>query len=86
MVIRFGDIYGKDVINSDTGSFIGTVEDLEFDRETAQILALVVRAKPGFFGLFGRGNETIIELRDIGVIGEDAVLVRFSRLENRSYY
>lgn len=77
VVMRFGDLRCKEVINIKDGTRIGFVDDIEFETCTAKILRIIVYGRARFFGLFGREDDVIIDWCDIEVIGTDTVLVRF---------
>lgn len=72
---RIADLRGKEVINIRDGIRLGFPIDVEMDRETGRVTALVILAsgRPG--GLFGRGHEYVVPWESIQRIGDDLVLV-----------
>ena len=79
MIARITDMHDKEVINICDGTRLGYVDDVEVDTCTAQIVALVVYGKGKCFGLFGKEKDIVISWKNIEVIGEETVLVNFSR-------
>lgn len=73
---RFNEFCSKEVINLTNGIKVGYVDDIIFDTEKSEVLALVVFGRFRFFGLFGRGEDMIIKWEDIEVIGEDTILIK----------
>ncbi len=63
------------IVNLCDGACLGCADELEFDRETACILALVISGSHGLFGL-GQEDDLIIPWRMIECFGEDTILVR----------
>ena len=76
---RVTDLRCKDVISVEDGCRLGDVADVEIDTCSARVLALIVVGRGKFFGLFGKCEEYVIYWKDIVIIGEDAILVRFCR-------
>ena len=70
------DLRSKDVINVEDGCRIGCVTDVEIDTCTGCLINIVVFCGRGIWGFFGRGEEIIINWKDIVVIGNDSILVR----------
>ena len=79
MIYRISDFKYKDVINIKDGNCLGAICDVEIESEKAEVIAVVVRGRFRFFGLFGKGEEFVIAWDQVKVIGEDAVLVCFDR-------
>ena len=75
MICRISDLRYKEVINVRDGSCLGHVSDIEVDTVTAKIVSLVIYGRGKLFGLFFRGDDTIIRWCDIEVIGEDTILI-----------
>lgn len=75
MSCRIQDLRCKEVICIRDGTMLGCVSDVEIDTEHAIVVAIVIRGRQRFFGLFGREEDIIIPWRDIEIIGEDTVLV-----------
>ena len=78
MIVRITDMHDKEVINISDGNRLGYVDDLEVDTCTAQITALVIRGCGRFFGLLGKEADTVIQWKDIEVVGDETILVNFS--------
>ncbi|BED92344.1 MAG: YlmC/YmxH family sporulation protein [Candidatus Paraimprobicoccus trichonymphae] len=78
MLCRIVDMKNKEVINIKDGSRIGCVNDVELDILYAKLVAIVIQGKLKFFGLFGRGDDIIIDWKDIRVIGDDTILVNYN--------
>ena len=77
---RFYELQKKEIVNIRDGSKIGYPDDLLYDRQTAQIKALIVYGRLRWFGLLGRQPELCIPWDDIEIIGEDAILVSTQQL------
>lgn len=75
MNCSFFELRRKEVINRANGCRIGFVDDLEIDTECARLKALIIYGGFRCFGLFGRKNDYIIPWKNIGLIGEDTILV-----------
>ena len=73
------DLRNKDVVNKRTGVRIGNVVDCQVDTCTGQVLALVVLGRPRMMGIFSR-EECYIRWEDIEVIGDDIILVNYTRV------
>lgn len=73
--VNFGDIRRKEVINMRDGSRLGCICDLEVERESGRITAIVVPGPPRFFGLFRSDEELVIPYGRISMIGDDVILV-----------
>ena len=54
------------------------VDDVEIDTKNATIISLVIYGKWRCFGLLGRGEDTVIRLECIELIGEDTILVNYN--------
>ena len=75
MICRISELRYKEVINVRDGSSLGTVSDVEVDTATAKISALIIYGKCRLFGLFWRGEDTVIRWCDIEMIGADTILI-----------
>mgnify|MGYP003501088977 CR=1 FL=1 len=76
MLTTFGEILEKEVINVLDGSSSGFPGDVLFDTETRKIAAIIIKGKPGFFGIFGREEDFVINWDKIETIGKDIILVK----------
>ena len=79
MIYRISDFKYKDVINIKDGNCLGAICDVEIESEKAEVIAVVVRGRFRFFGLFGKGEEFVIAWDQVKVIGEDALTAARSR-------
>lgn len=70
-------MHNKEVINVCDGCRLGCVDDVEVDTCTAQLLAIVINGRPKWLGLFGHEDDIVIGWRNIDVIGEDTILVKY---------
>ena len=77
MICSFSGLRSKEVVNVKTGIKIGYVDDVEIDTVTGSVVSLIVYGRSRAFGLMGRDEDMIIKCRDIELIGEDTILVRF---------
>jgi len=75
MQCNFTDMRRKEVVNLNTGTKYGAVNDFIIDTKTAQIVSLSVGGRAKFFGLFGKEEDYIINWQDIVTIGGDVILV-----------
>ncbi|MBQ9673181.1 MAG: YlmC/YmxH family sporulation protein [Ruminococcus sp.] len=75
MNCSFYELRHKEVINRTNGCRIGFVDDLDIDVECARINALIIYGGFRLFGFFGKKNDYIIPWKNIGVVGEDTILV-----------
>jgi YlmC/YmxH family sporulation protein len=75
MICSFYELRHKEVINRTNGCRIGFVDDLEIDVESAKLKALIIYGGFRCFGLFGKKNDYIIPWDNIGLVGEDTILV-----------
>lgn len=83
MSCRMGDLRNKEVINVKDGTRVGFVSDVEIDTHTASLTAVVVYGKLRWFGLLGRAPDSVIPWKDIVLIGDDTVLVRYEEPEKQ---
>ena len=77
MICSFSCLTNKEVVNLNTGLKIGYVDDIEIDTLSGSVVSLVVYGKMRAFGIMGRDEDIIIKCKDIELIGEDTILVRF---------
>lgn len=80
METRIAELRYKEVINVETGSRYGYVEDLEFDTESGRVSALVIPGRPRLFGLLGRREDVVIPWQSVKRFGEDLILVEHGEL------
>ena len=67
--MTLSELHRKDVIQLKTGENLGRVDDLVFSGETAAVERLILRGRPRWFGLLGRGEDLEIAW------GADVILV-----------
>ncbi len=77
MICSLAELRNKEVVNVKTGMKIGYVDDVEIDTASSSVVALVVYGRPRCMGILGRDEDVVIKCRDIELIGEDTILVRF---------
>lgn len=65
----------KDVVQLGSGVKLGRADDLELEMGSAQVRSLILRGRPRWFGLLGRGEDLVIPWQQIETIGEDVILV-----------
>lgn len=73
--MRLCDLRDKQVINENDCTIIGTVFDIEFDKCTGCIEAVVIPGPARMCGFLGRDYEYIIPFKCIKSIGTDIILV-----------
>lgn len=77
MQCRISDLRCKEVINICDGCRLGFVNDVELNTVTGQVIAIVIPGPCRFFGLFGRGEDYVVNWNCITRIGEDIILVEY---------
>jgi len=77
MICSFSELRNKEVVNLKTGLKLGYVDDIEIDTSTGNVISLVVFGRPRALGIMGRDDDIIIKCKDIELIGQDTILVRF---------
>ena len=65
----------KDVVQLGSGVKLGRADDLELEMGSAQVCSLILRGRPRWFGLLGRGEDLVIPWQQSETIGEDVILV-----------
>ncbi len=73
--MKICELREKEVINICDGERLGCVEDIVFDLHRGCISHIIVPGPCRFFGIFGKEEEFVIELRYIRQIGADVILV-----------
>ena len=79
MICRIDEMRQKQVVGISTGAVLGYVSDIEFDTVTGALTSVVIFGKPKAFGLFGKEDDVTVPWRDIEVIGEETVLVKYDK-------
>ncbi len=75
MEITFSNVRSKEIVNLYDGRRLGRAIDLVFDKESGQVLGLVV---PSLKKLFKKNDDIFIPLANLKKIGEDVILVKLS--------
>ncbi len=73
--MRLTDLKQKEVINITDGVRYGYVHDLELNKETGEIINIIVPVNSKMMGLFGKEEEYIIPWSEIKQIGNDIILI-----------
>lgn len=73
--MRFCELKEKEVINICDCRCLGFVADIDIDPCNGCIIALIIPGCGKCWGLFGRGNETVIPWNQVCKIGPDIILV-----------
>ena len=74
-MVTLYELCERDVVNVNSGTNLGKVDDLQIDEETARVQALVIYGRLKLFGLLGREEDLLIPWQEIVTIGSDVVLV-----------
>ena len=75
MVCRIAELQYKEVIDIADGTRYGFVGDVELDPQHGSIESIVVRGRPRWFGLLGRGPDTVFPWPSVRRFGDDVILV-----------
>ena len=75
MECRVSELRYKEIINVSDGSRYGWVGDVEVDRESGQVRALVVPGRLRLFGLLGREEDRVFPWEAVRRFGADTILV-----------
>jgi YlmC/YmxH family sporulation protein len=73
--MTFRELRDKQVVQLETGTCLGRIDDLIFDPETAKVQSFVMLGRPRLFGLLGRGESLSILREEVQNYGQDAILV-----------
>ena len=79
--MRFSDLCEKEVVNVKDCRCLGSVRDLDIDKECGRILALIVPGPGKYLGCFCRDSEFFIPWAKVIRIGPDIILVEFDEKE-----
>ncbi len=85
MDICLWDLRKKELVCLRDGSKLGYVDDVLIDMDTKAVKALIVRGRLRLFGLLGREPDLLIPWDEIGVIGNDALLIKEVPCEQRFF-
>lgn len=72
------ELHEKDVIQLKTGENLGRIDDIELDRESARVQAVILRGRGRCLGLLGRDEDLVIPWEAIQRIGTDVLMVDFT--------
>jgi len=74
--VRLSDLIGKDIVNIQNGSRLGTVadSDLVIMAETGEIESIILPSKGGFLSLWDKSNLTI-PWGAVRKIGSEVIIV-----------
>ena len=75
MEINYTELKKKEVLDVSTGKNLGKISDLIIETKSGKILKIVVPGKKGFLSC----EVEEIKFSDIEKIGDDVILVKFSR-------
>ncbi len=75
--MKLSELREKDVVNICNGKKLGCVTDLEFDKKSCQVTALIISQGISFLNLFGN-DELCIPWCHIRQIGTDVILVELA--------
>lgn len=84
MLLCFDELCRKEVIDIRTGERLGFIDDIELDIESGCVRSLVIYGGFRLFGLWGKGQDTVVSCSEIKVIGDDIVLVERSEMVKRA--
>lgn len=75
--MRFSEVQQKEIIEAESGKFIGFIIDAEVCEKTGKIIKFHVSTPKKFLSIF-QSDETVrkINIEDILVIGKDVILVK----------
>ena len=85
MKCTLSDLKSKEVIETNSGTMLGRIDDIEINMENSSVEAMIVYGRPRLFGLLGRDDDIIIKYRDIDLIGKDTVLVSRSEMSQTTH-
>ena len=75
--MRFSVVQQKEIIDSETGKFIGYIIDAEVSEETGEIIAFIISQPKKFYQFFqGEENTRKIAISHILTVGKDVILVK----------
>ena len=72
---RLSDLRNKEIVDVESGSRFGCVQDVEIDWEVGRVGALVIPGRLRLFGLLGREEDVVIPVGAVRRFGEDIILI-----------
>ena len=78
--MHLSDLQGKDIVNVNDGTKIGSIIDVIIDNN-GSIVSMIVQGNKFFSNLFSSKNDVEIKWEQIKNIGEDVILVNIVNYE-----
>lgn len=78
MMVKLSELQVKEVIDIDNGKRLGHIYDLEINPTSGMIQAIVVMSRDRKGSFFSKGEEIVIQWRQIVTIGADVILVNIT--------
>ena len=78
--MHLSDLQGKDIVNVNDGTKIGSIIDVIIDNNVS-IVSMIVQGNKFFSNLFSSKNDVEIKWEQIKKIGEDVILVNIVNYE-----
>ena len=78
--MHLSDLQGKDIVNVNDGTKIGSIIDVIIDNN-GSIVSMIVHGNKFFSNLFSSKNDVEIKWEQIKKIGEDVILVNIVNYE-----
>ena len=78
--MHLSDLHGKDIVNVNDGTKIGSIIDVIIDNN-GSIVSMIVQGNKFFSNLFSSKNDVEIKWEQIKKIGEDVILVNIVNYE-----
>lgn len=75
MKCTLSDLKSKEVVETNSGTMLGRIDDVEINIDDSTVESVIVYGRPKLFGLLGRDSDIIIKYGNIDLIGKDTVLV-----------
>jgi len=82
--MHLSDLQGKDIVNVNDGTKIGSIIDVIIDNN-GSIVSMIVQGNKFFSNLFSSKNDVEIKWEQIKKIGEDVILVNIVNYEIKWY-
>ena len=82
--MHLSDLQGKDIVNVNDGTKIGSIIDVIIDNN-GSIVSMIVQGNKFFSNLFSSKNDVEIKWEQIKKIGEDVILVNIVNYEIKCY-
>lgn len=79
MICRIDEMRQKQVVDIASGAVIGFLSDIEFDTSSGALTGIIIYGKPKALGLFGKEDDIVVPWRNIEVIGEETILVKYDK-------